>query len=133
MNIINGTVTDYNGTVYTNGLLFFCNYRDAVQGDADNANITVAYPLNSQYKTLKGKMVIPKSYNTVTGKTDNASAAPCNIWIYGDDELLYKAINVNASMPFEIDAKVKGVNQLVIKLKSENYSDIALTDLALYK
>ena len=78
-------------------------------------------------------MVIPKSYNTVTGKTDNASAAPCNIWIYGDDELLYKAINVNASMPFEIDAKVKGVNQLVIKLKSENYSDIALTDLALYK
>ena len=61
--IINGTITDYNNTTYTNGLLFsFGNNAGwtPVKDDKDEATIVLSYPLNSQYRNLKGKIVLPK-------------------------------------------------------------------------
>lgn len=134
--IINGTITDFQQNVYTNGLLFWNNStnRYSIEGETDVAQIRIAYPLNSQYKELKGKIVIPQKYNITTWGEKNCGVAPADVLIYGDGELLYKAVNVTSSMPFNISADVSGVNQLVIKLSSQgNHSHIALTDLALYK
>lgn len=136
MSIINGTVTDFNKNVYTNGIVFWNNsygsYR--VEDDADGAQLIVAYPLNSQYKKLNGKIVLPQKVNTTTVNNDNCETNPADVWIYGDGKLLYRAVNVTTSMPFTIDANVTGVNQLTVKLSTQNWNGyIALTDLALYK
>ena len=136
MCIINGTITDFNQNTYTNGILFWNNSYDnyRIENESDNVQLTVSYPLNSQYKTLGGKIVIPKSYDlSAWGKKDARSSAS-DVWFYGDGKLLYKATNVTASMPFSLDINVKGVNQLTIKLSTQNYyGHVALTDLALYK
>ena len=134
--VINGTIIDYNGNIYTNGLVFYRNYRNwGIADDYDNADILIAYPLNSQYKTLKGKIVLPKKYNLTTwGEKDNCGASSTDVWFYGDGKLLWKATAVNASMPFSFDLKTSGVNQLTIKIKTQgDYSYVALTDLALYE
>ena len=136
--IINGTITDYNNTTYTNGLLFsFGNNAGwtPVKDDKDEATIVLSYPLNSQYRNLKGKIVLPKNYDISTwGKRENFSAEPIDVLFYSDNKLIYKATNVTSSMPFNIDLNVSGTNNLLVKIKTYNeYTFAALTDLALYK
>ena len=132
--IINGTATEYSGNLYKNGLLFWLNSTADIPADADGSDSLVAYPLNSQYKTLVGKIVIPKSYDIVTDRNVECKTPYSNdIFFYGDGKLLYKATAVNASMPFSFDINVTGVNQLTIKLKTSVQSNVVLTDLALYK
>lgn len=142
LSIINGTITDFNGNIYiyiyTSGLLFWNNSYDSytIEGEKEICQITISYPLNSQYKKLNKKTVIPQKYNLASTEWEerNCKTNPANVYIYGDGKLIYKAINVTNSMPFTIDADVSGVNQLTIKLNSQNYhGHIALTDLALYK
>ena len=135
LNIINGTVTDFNGNNYTNGLLLYNRKSNGIiEDDIDEANLSVSYPLNSQYSSMTGKIVLPKKYDITTGKKDNCDVSESDVWFYGDGKLLYKATGVNASMPFNIDINTRGVNQLVVKAKTEgHWSMIALTDLALYK
>ncbi len=133
--IINGTVTDYNKNVYTNGLIFYREWSGGIADDTDGADLLISYPLNSQYKNLQGKIVLPKAYDLTTwNKRDNCDTSSTDVWFYGDGRLLYKATAVTASMPFNVDINTRGVNQLTIKIKTEGrYSHIALTDLALYK
>lgn len=133
--IINGTVTDYNNNTYTNGLLFSEDYKSAIKDDSDNAHILISYPLNSQYNNFKGKIVLPKAYDIATwNKNDNPGTSATDVWFYGDGKLLYKATSVTSSMPFSFDINTKGVNQLTIKIRTQDgYSVVALTDLALYK
>lgn len=133
MSVINGTVTDYNGKVYTNGILFG-NYG-VVNDDSDEAGTIISYPLNSQYSLLKGNAILPKSYTITTGKSDGCKVRDSNIYFYGDGKLIYKVSNLTPSMPFNINIDVRGVNQLTIKIATPSYywSDVALTDLALYK
>lgn len=116
-------------------MLFFNSRSWAIEEDIDEANMLISYPLNSQYKNLKGKIVLPKSYNIATWyKNDGAKTSATDIWFYGDGNLLYKATKVTSSMPFTFDIDTRGVNQLTIKIKTESHdSYIALTDLALYK
>lgn len=133
--VINGTVTDYSNNIYTSGLLFFVDWPRELADDSDRSDILVAYPLNSQYKTLKGKIVLPKSYDVATwGKRLDIGNSAADVWFYGDGKLLYKATRVTSSMPFSFDINTTGVNQLTVKIKAENGgARIALTDLALYK
>ena len=133
--IINGTITDYNNNVYTNGLLFFVHWHRELQDDTDKSDILVAYPLNSSYKNLKGKIVIPKECSISTTGATRCKSASNDIFFYGDGKLLYKATGVTSSMPFSFDLNIKGVNQLVVKIKcaQNSSSHVALTDLALYK
>ncbi len=132
MAIINGTVSDYNKSTYTNGLLFWLRWNGFGDCD-DNCKSFVEYPLNSQYKTLKGNIVIPKDYKITTGENGRCDNSTCDVYIYGDEELLYRAKGVTNSMPFSFEVDVKGINQLSIHLASEGVTFIALTDLALYK
>ena len=135
--IINGTVTDYNKNVYTNGLLFDIYGGAVLSEDTDKSKCLISYPLNSQYQNLKGKIVLPKAYDIATWGKKDASTTATDVWIYGDNKLLYKATNVTSSMPFSFDVDIKGVNQLTIKTKPYNAdytrAIVALTDLALYK
>ncbi|MBQ3109892.1 MAG: hypothetical protein IJC69_01965 [Clostridia bacterium] len=132
--IINGTITDFNKNIYTNGLLLYTHWSNAVKDDEDKAQIIIDYPLNSQYDKLKGKIVLPKEFDITTwGEKNNCGTSMTNVWFYGDEELLYKATGVTSSMPFNVDIDVRGVNQLTIKFTTGSYSYIALTDLALYK
>lgn len=133
--IINGNVTDYINNTYTSGILFFAsNWGDTIAEDSDNAQISIAYPLNSQYQNLKGKIVLPKSYDIATwDKNDNTLGSATDVWFYGDGKLLHKATSVTSSMPFSFDIDTRGVNQLTIKIKTESGAHVALTDLALYK
>lgn len=133
--IINGTITDYNNTTYTNGILFLKRWHGDIEGDVDRAQLLISYPLNSQYKNLKGKIVLPKQYNIATwGENKDVQTTQTDMWIYGDNKLLYNAKSVTASMPFSFNVNTTGVNQLTIKLCTKAGNDyIALTDLALYK
>lgn len=132
--VINGTVTDYNQKTYNNGLLFYQDGTWEIKDDTEKANVILSYPLNSQYKKLKGHIVLPEKYNIATwGEDSKCRTSETDVWFYGDNKLLYKATNVTSSMPFDLDIDLAGVNQLTIKLKSEKSSYIALTDLALFK
>lgn len=132
--IINGTITDINKIVYTNGLLFYIGqYSYTIDEDRDEAESLIEYPLNGQYDKLTGKIVIPEKYDITSWGENNCSRSMANIWFYGDDELLYKATGVTDSMAFSINIDVRGVNQLTIKLNAESGCHIALTDLALYE
>lgn len=132
--IINGTISDYNNKIYTNGLMFYSARNWNLEGDNDGASQLISYPLNSQYKKLYGKIVLPKSYDISTWGKRDAQTKATDVWFYGDNKLLYKATNVTSSMPFTLDIDVKGVNQLTIKIKTQDYyAHVALTDLALYK
>lgn len=132
--IINGTITDYNNNTYKNGLIFLKHGWGNLQEDSDEAQLSISYPLNSQYSKLNGKIVLPKSFDLATWGKEDARTSATDVWFYGDGKLLYKATNVTSSMPFKIDIDTRGVNQLTIKIKSQgDYDRIALTDLALYK
>ncbi len=136
MRVINGTVTDYNENVYTNGILF--GNSSVINDDSDGAGTIIAYPLNSQYSTLKGKIFLPKSYDIATGKADTCDVRDSDIYFYGDGKLIYKVNNLTPSMPFNISIDIKGINQLTVKIATPevnwgNWSDVAFTDLALYK
>lgn len=132
--IINGNITDFNNNIYTNGIIFWSADWRPIEEDVDEAQILISYPLNSQYKKLNGKIVLPKSYNLNTWGNGNAHTETTDIWFYGDDKLLHKATGVTSSMPFKLDINVSGVNQLTIKIKPQgDGAHVALTDLALYK
>lgn len=134
--VINGTVTDYNQTTYTNGLLFYQASTIEIKNDTDESCIMISYPLNSQYKKLKGHIVLPKEYDIATWREkSNCATSATDVWFYGDNKLLYKATKITPSMPFDLNIDLTGVNQLTIKLKAEAAFDnyIALTDLALFK
>ena len=137
--VINGTVKDCNDKEYTNGLLFLISHSfsgSQWKGKFDDADLLVGYPLNSSYKKLTGKIVLPKSYNLTTGK-GTCYRIQTDVYIYGDDELLYKAVGVTDSMPFSFEVDVRGVNQLEIRVREDGGSSqcygVALTDLALYE
>lgn len=132
--IINGKITDFQSIDYKSGILFHLYNTTLIDNDEDKPNSIISYPLNSQYKTLTGKIVLPASYNLTTGK-NSCNVSQTDVWFYGDDKLLYKATSVTASMPFEFDIDVAGVNQLTIKIRvqASRGNDVALTDLALYK
>ena len=133
--IINGTITDYNNNVYTNGLIFYNDYSRSISDDPEEASFIISYPLNSQYKNLKGKIVLPKIHDITTwNKNEECQTSSTDVWFFGDGKLLYKATAVTSSMPFNLDINVKGVNQLTIKIKPQDrYCHVALPDLALYK
>lgn len=140
MSIINGTITDFNNTMYTNGMILHIVDGDynIIEGDTDSANMSISYPLNSQYNNLKGTVVIPKSYDIASwGQDDAQSSKITDVWFYGDGKLLHKIIGLTSSMPFNIDLNTKGVNQLTIKVKVHSngygHGHLALTNLALYK
>lgn len=146
LDIINGSVTDYNGKVYKSGLLVYMHYNYAgrfsadIDGNAVDVNSSVSYPLNGQYKTLTGKIVLPKSYNISTGKKDNCRVEQTTVIFVGDGEELYRATGVTASMPFSFDISVRGINQLDCYVQVQGGTNgnfynayVALTDLALYK
>lgn len=136
VDVINGTVKDYNGKDYTNGLLFFKSlYEEYIKDDNDKASIIIDYPLNSQYKSLNGHILLPKSYNLTIGENENLyqQKTSVDVLFYGDGKLLYKAVEVSASNPFNLNIDVSGVNQLSIKLVMDFNQYVALTDLALYK
>ena len=113
-------------------------WRGTIESDEDDSDCIIYYPLNGQYRNLKGNIVLPKKYFISTWEdNNNCSSAPTNISFYGDGKLLYNAKSVNSSMPFSFDIDISGVNQLYIKVKSQmsypSRAYIALTDLALYK
>lgn len=128
LNIVNGTLNDFNGNTYTNGILF-----NLYEG----SKVEVDYPLNGQYSSFSGKIVLPKSFDIAVGKDDKCKTMPTTVIIYGDEEEIYRATEVTASMPFSFDIDVDGVNMITIELMAEtDYNDVlrvALTDLALYE
>ena len=138
--IINGAVTDYSGNTYTNGIMLYIGgWSGIIEDDSDESDMIVGYPLNSQYKTLKGTIVLPKSYKIATfNDADNCYSSPTDVFFYGDGKLIYKATAVTASMPFKVDIDLKGVNQLTIKVRASEAEGqgsvpVVLTNLALYK
>lgn len=136
---INGTITDLTNTTYTNGILFKIETFDTVKDDNDKASTIVDYPLNGQYKTLNGKIVLPKTAD-IAGLKENScnhSDNAANVFFYADGRLIYTAKNVTPTMPFTYSLDLTGVNMLTVKM-SWNYNSIygtyiALTDSALYK
>jgi len=136
---INGTITDLTNTTYSNGILFSIETYDAVKDDNDKASTIVDYPLNGQYKTLNGKVVVPTATNIAGLKETSCNGADiaANVYFYADGRLIYTAKNVTPTMPFTYSLDLTGVNMLTVKMSWNNNSlytaYIALTDCALYK
>ncbi len=145
---INGTLTDYLNNTYTNGILFYTCHPNMngvpvyIDGDRDEAQVKIDYPLNSQYKKLLGKIVLPQSINSVgidSSSRYNRSNHEVNIIFYGDGKLIKEIKAVTTTMPFDFNISVLGVNSLTIKIKECGSAPgginthVALTDLALYK
>lgn len=132
--VINGSVEDFNNNTYTNGFILY-RYSGYLQEDSDYADIKISYPLNSQYKRLKGTILLPKKIKTSTLDKELNSQVPAYVWIYGDEKLLYKVPYLTTSTSFNMDIDVTGVNQLTIKVKSDEVGlcYVTFADLALYK
>ena len=137
---INGTVTDFLNNTYTNGIILNAEkrYIGNEYDDYDNGFAYIDYPLNSQYKKLLGKIVLPKTAKITGFDEDNmGNEYAVDVMFYGDGRLLYKATNVTNTMPFNFDINVSGVNTLKLIVSGERgsyyWSCTALTDLALYK
>lgn len=128
---INGTVTDFAGDSYTDGILFK-NYgwEDCIQ--------TVDYPLNMGYSTLKGNIAAIKevAIKGYTGNNETSAENIATIKIYGDGKLLYTSPDILNTMPANFEIPVKGVIKLTVEIKGAFYNRqkaIAITGLALYK
>ena len=127
-----GTVTDYQGKDYTNGyVMYMRNYS----GDS---SVKIEIPLNSQYKKLNGKLVMPKEIKTETIQESeiNKDNQLCALTIYGDSKKLFYLNNIMPSMPIDFNGlDVAGVNTISFEISSSQNSRVwaALTDLALYK
>ncbi len=144
---ISGTITDYLNNTYTNGMLLrtytttVFTISRFIEDDKDEAQIKLDYPINSLYKRLSGRIVLPRNIDSVgvdsSDKYNTYNHEVC-VMLYGDGKLLKKINSVTTTMPFSFDVNVDGVNTLTIKVK-DNCVDstvntyIALTDLALYK
>ncbi len=127
MEIINGTIEDYNNNKYTNGMIFYIHNGGGYS--------EVTYPLNGQYSRLTGKIVLPESVDTTTWEESGCETSETTVTITDENgDELYTANGITASMPFSFDVKTKGVNQITITVKVQDwYSCVALTDLGLYK
>lgn len=127
-----GTVTDYQGKTYTNGyVMYMRNYS----GDS---SIKIEIPLNSQYKKLNGKLIMPKEIKTETIEQTNVNNDNqlCSLSIYGDSKKLFYLNNIMPSMPIDFnEIDLTGVNTISFEISSSANSRVwaALTDLALYK
>lgn len=133
---INGRITDTNNKDYMSGMLFYNSAGNDIyniKGDADEVDIKISYPLNSQYESLRGKIVLPRDIKTNELDLNDLDNEKVNVYFYGDDELIYKATAVSQSMPFVFDLDIRGVNSLTIKLGMGTQTYVALTDLALYE
>ncbi|MBR3994193.1 MAG: hypothetical protein IKI97_02820 [Clostridia bacterium] len=126
---INGTVTDYNGNIYTNGMVGYLYYG--------GSEVTAVYALNGQYSTFTGKILLPKNISTTTKKLSNCKIGELKLTITDENkEVLFEATGVNASSAFSFDINVKGVNKIEIRVQGTDnnwYKNFALTDLGLYK
>ena len=141
---INGSITDYLNETYTNGMLFFTSRPNSslprfIEDDQDKAQAKITYPLNSSYKKLSGKVVLPKIIDTVgldASEKYNEGDCEVNVLFYADDKLIKEIKAITTTMPFDFDLNISGVNSLTIKIKECSFARntyIALTDLALYK
>lgn len=129
LEIINGIVTDYNDKIYTNGMIF---------GLCKGLKTEIDFPLNGQYSTLTGTIVLPKSIQT-TLTNSSPYVTETDVVIYDDDVEIFRINGVTASMPYKFEVPVKGVNSITIVLEAENpggyhkQACVALTDLGLYE
>jgi|GEM_PF-993018 len=141
---IDGSITDYLNETYTNGMLFFTSKPNSslpcyIEDDRDKAQVKISYPLNSLYKKMSGKVVLPKIINSIgldASEKYNEGDCEVNVLFYADDRLIKEVKAVTTTMPFDFDLDISGVNSLTIKIKECSYARntyIALTDLALYK
>ena len=138
---INGSVTDFDGQQYSSGMVFYLENAygfTVIEYDKDGAHASIDYPVNSAYRQLTGKIVLPQKINTTTmnyNSVNSSSGINVDILFYGDDKLIQRVNNVTTSMPFDFDINLAGVNKLTIKIVSGyTYSHyVALTDLVLSK
>ena len=122
---IEGNITDCSGNTYTNGLVF---------SGFNNTGHKITFPLNLQYKNLKGTIVIPK-YADCAGietKVFNSENTNWDVNIYCDNKLT-KTVTAIPTWAYDIDLDVTGVNNISFELVNTHGDYIALTDLALYK
>lgn len=132
----NGNIIDFNNNTYKKGLLFVGgNWFGKIDNDSDEAHFMISYPLNSQYSELYGKIVLPKEFETCDISKRKGEITITDVLFYGDGKIICEKNGVTPSMPVSFDIPLKGVNQLTIKIRLSNTSgsDVALTDLALYK
>ena len=109
--------------------------------DYDNTKIELDYPLNGQYETLCGTIVLPQAVNIKTISENSCYTAETTVVILGEDEdELFRIDGVTQSMPYKFEINVKGVNKITIKVTPEvRYNNlnrryyVALADLALYE
>lgn len=122
---IDGYITDCNGNSFTNGLVF---------SGFNGTGHKITFPLNLQYKNLKGTVVIPR-YADSLGIEENEFYSENTNWevkIYCDNNLI-QTVTAVPTWSYNLDIDVMGVNNITFELINTNGEYIALTDLALYK
>ena len=139
---INGTVIDHLDKIYDNGIILFTSGdgpTHQISGDADKANVSITYPLNGQYWTLKGNISLPKRIDIAgLSRMTPTNTSAVDVLFYGDGRLLHRAQNINSTYSHSFSIDVSNVNSLTIKVIGQTDSSntnryTALTDLGLYR
>jgi len=135
---IAGRVQDFLGNSYTNGMLFSISadqwrWNDRTTG-TERANSVLQYPLNGRYTRLTGTIVLPQNIVlTVPEMTrGNVNGGSPNFWVhfYGDGIVIAEYNHVTASMPFNFNVDVSGIDTLGIAIYADTRGTfVALTDM----
>ena len=128
---INGSVSDVVGNTFTDGIVIrstatrphglFGYESGPIDGNPVGAYSIVDYPLNQQFSTLIGRVVLPTDFDTL-GLTASQNAnigdnSGVGVLFYSDDgRVLHSINNVTRTMPIGFSIDVRGVDVLRIKL-----------------
>lgn len=100
-------------------------YSNGIGGSAANEQSWQEYKLDGEYTELRGRAIL--NYEFRTQSNDNVY-----LWIYGDDEQLYKSAQIKGGVfPQDFTVDITGVETLRIIIDGQNM--VRLVDCALYK
>lgn len=100
-------------------------YSNGIGGSATNEQSWQEYKLDGEYTELRGRAIL--NYEFRTQSNDNVY-----LWIYGDDEQLYKSAQIKGGvLPQDFTVDITGVETLRIVIDGANM--VRLVDCALYK
>lgn len=143
MHRLEGSVTDWVGNTYTNGLIFQTHLSGSSGSRINNcergSQIIATFPIDSNYTTLTGRVSMPRNISSVGLSSSNANTGDSEvvyIHFYGGGGHIYSVRPVNRTTPQDFSINVAGLDfvQIRVEYRRSNWTrSVALTDLALFR
>ena len=109
---ISTPVTDSRSHTFSEGMTLLGHGSRRITDNVNNATTAVDYPLNSQYQTMAGTIVLAEG-----------GARAVDVVFIGDGRILHRANHVTNSMSHNFDFSISGVNLLTIELVPTDFTN----------